>query len=152
MTFIEKKSSFLKRQGGIFKLLGKVSSIVKNEGFSGLMSRYTLYSRNDSNTAVANAENTVIGNEKLLTRIDKVLSGINAKGKGLEIGPSYNPIVLKSAGFDVEILDHATSDELRKKYRELGVPEDKINNIEDVDYLWSGEELDKLTGKSDYYD
>ena len=152
MTFIVKKYSFLKRQGGVFKFLVKVYSIVKNEGVSGLMFRYALSSRNNLNRAVANKEHAVIVNEESLTRFEKVMSGINAKGRGLEIGPSYNPIVLKSAGFDVEILDHATSAELRKKYRELGVPEDKINNIEDVDYLWSGEELDKLTGKSDYYD
>src|SRR5690606_31563971 len=41
-----------------------------------------------------------------LSRNEKVLYGLNSRGKGLEIGPSHNPIAPKVDGFDVEILDH----------------------------------------------
>ncbi len=70
-------------------------------------------------------------------------------GRGLEIGPSYNPIAPKRAGFNVEILDHASASELRSKYAPHRAD---ISLIEEVDYLWKGEPLDELTGKQAYYD
>lgn len=59
-------------------------------------------------------------------------------GIGLEIGPSYNPIAPKSAGFDVRILDHATRADLVRKYREVGLSQAELERIEEVDYVWTG--------------
>lgn len=87
-----------------------------------------------------------------LTKFEKMMFGVNVEGIGLEIGPSHSPLVPKRDGYEVEILDHATAEELHAKYKELGIPEDKLNNIEVVDYVWSGEAMDELTGKRDYYD
>jgi hypothetical protein len=36
--------------------------------------------------------------------------------KGFEIGLSFNPIAPKSEGYDVDVLDLATADELKTKY------------------------------------
>lgn len=87
-----------------------------------------------------------------LTKFDKMTMGINLEGNGLEIGPSHSPMVPKRSGYNIEILDHAAASELKDKYQKLGVPHDLLENIEEVDYIWSGEELNELTGKHDYYD
>ena len=83
-------------------------------------------------------------------RIDRILYSYDIQGVGLEIGPSYNPVAPKKAGYNVEILDHASAEDLREKYKN-DVSLD-IANIEDVDYVWSGQALDELTGKKEYYD
>lgn len=84
-----------------------------------------------------------------MNRMEKTLFQVNQKGYGLEIGPSHNPIASKRAGFNVEILDHASAEELREKYRAHPV---NIDNIEEVDHVWRGEPLDQLVGKSAAYD
>ncbi|MGH9999735.1 MAG: methyltransferase domain-containing protein, partial [Nitrososphaeraceae archaeon] len=84
-----------------------------------------------------------------LNRVDKALHMINHEGLGLEIGPSHNPIAPKKSGFNIEILDHATAEELRKKYKDHPV---HTENIEAVDYVWRGEPLNELIGKQDTYD
>jgi predicted SAM-dependent methyltransferase len=84
-----------------------------------------------------------------LSRNDKILFQCNLRGVGLEIGPSFSPIVSKKNGFNVEILDHANKEELKEKYKNHSV---NIDNIEDVDFVWSGERLEELTGKNNYYD
>ena len=93
-----------------------------------------------------------IKDEVPLSRFDKMTSRINLEGVGLEIGPSHSPILPKCEGYNVEILDHASADELRRKYAQLGIHEDKLKNIEHVDYVWTGGALDELTKKTDYYD
>jgi len=90
-----------------------------------------------------------LGYDLKLTRNEKLLYGLNMAGVGLEVGASYSPIAPKKAGFRVEIIDHADAETLRKKYKEQSVD---INNIEDVDYVWTGEPLNELTGKTDYYE
>lgn len=84
-----------------------------------------------------------------MDRIEKALHMINRKGFGLEIGPSHNPVASKKSGFNVEVLDHATAEELREKYRQHPV---NIENIEAVDYVWRGEPLNELIGKQGAYD
>ncbi len=83
------------------------------------------------------------------SRRDMALDGLSLKGKGLEIGPSINPIAPKSAGYDVEILDHLSASALKEKYLNHGVD---ISVIEEVDYVWSGEKIVDLVGKKNYYD
>lgn len=84
-----------------------------------------------------------------LNRNQKLLMGCDMAGIGLEIGASYSPVAPKKAGYRVEVLDCASEEVLREKYRPHGV---EISNIEKVDYVWSGEPLHELTGKTDYYD
>jgi predicted SAM-dependent methyltransferase len=78
-----------------------------------------------------------------------VLHHIDRKGLGLEIGPSYNPIAPKRAGFNVHVLDHASAPELREKYRSHDVD---VEAIEEVDFVWKGEPLDELVGAGAAYD
>lgn len=84
-----------------------------------------------------------------LSRNERILYGCNLQGVGLEIGASYSPVAPKKAGFKVEVLDHACAKTLREKYQGHNVD---ISNIEEVDYVWSGEPLHELTGKENYYD
>jgi len=84
-----------------------------------------------------------------MNRFEKALHLVDRSGIGLEIGPSHNPIAPKRAGFNVEIVDHATAEELRQKYKGHPVT---LDNIEAVDYVWRGEALTDLTGKKNHYD
>jgi len=74
---------------------------------------------------------------------------IDKQGFGLEIGPSHNPIASKKKGYKVQILDHCTADELRAKYQGHGL---NLDNIEEVDFVWQGQPLPELIGKTQCYD
>ncbi|MCX8035080.1 MAG: methyltransferase domain-containing protein [Candidatus Dojkabacteria bacterium] len=82
-------------------------------------------------------------------RKEKILYSVNKNGLILEIGPSYNPIVPKKEGYNAHILDHASREELINKYKSHNVP---IENIEEVDYVWNGENYTDLIGKTKLYD
>lgn len=84
-----------------------------------------------------------------LTRVEKALAHISKNGFGLEIGPSHNPIAPRGKGFNVQILDHMSSAELKEKYRDHNV---NLDNIEEVDYVWNGQPLPELIGKTACYD
>ena len=84
-----------------------------------------------------------------ISREDKALCQLDKEGLGLEIGPSHNPVAPKKKGFNVHILDHLDTNALRNKYRTHGV---KIENIEDVDFVWNGEPLSELIGQKSHYD
>ena len=83
------------------------------------------------------------------SRENCVFKLIDKGGIGLEIGPSHNPIAPKSSGFNVEIVDHLSAEELKEKYKTHGV---NINNIESVDFVWRGEPLVELIGMVERYD
>lgn len=70
-------------------------------------------------------------------------------GPGLEIGPSFNPLAPKAAGFRVDILDHADAAALRAKYRDAGID---ASRIEAVDFVWHGEPLSETIGRRGGYD
>jgi SAM-dependent methyltransferase len=79
-----------------------------------------------------------------------IRSLFDTSGQGLEIGPSYNPVVPKANGFKIDIIDHATTADLREKYRnEPGVD---VNSIEEIDYIWDGRPLSEVIGKNACYD
>ena len=40
-----------------------------------------------------------------MDRRERILDGLNLRGLGFEIGPSYNPICPKRDGFNVETVD-----------------------------------------------
>ncbi len=69
------------------------------------------------------------------------------EGPGLEIGPSFNPLARNADGFRVDILDHADAPALRAKYRDAGI---RVDNIEDVDFVWRGEPLSEMVGRRDW--
>jgi|SRR5215469_697011 len=71
-------------------------------------------------------------------------------GCGLEIGPSYNPVVTKASGARVEILDHASTEEIRAKYRSVSNVD--TNQIEDVDFVMDGRRMRDVVGKQSAYD
>ena len=49
-------------------------------------------------------------------RIAKLRGSITKEQHGLEIGPSLRPVVPKREGFQVEIVDHLSREELTEKY------------------------------------
>lgn len=84
-----------------------------------------------------------------MTRFEEMTRFLNLDGVGLEIGPSHDPLVPKSSGRNVEILDHMDQAGLIEKYRTHGVD---ISRIEPVDYVWTGGPLTECIGKTGYYD
>lgn len=84
-----------------------------------------------------------------MTREEKLLLHIKKGGVGIEIGASHAPIASKKAGYTVHIIDHATRTELIEKYKDEDV---KLDNIEEVDFVWKGESYAELTGKTNFYD
>ncbi len=70
-------------------------------------------------------------------------------GKGLEVGPSHNPLMPKAEGFDVEILDYLDADGLRRKYAGAGVD---ISAVEEVDYIADGRSMTEVIGERQRYD
>jgi predicted SAM-dependent methyltransferase len=83
------------------------------------------------------------------TRKYKVFHSLDKLGAGLEIGPSHNPIAPKRDGYDVQIVDHASAAVLRDKYKSHGL---NLENIEEVDFVWQGQPLSELIGKTKCYD
>jgi SAM-dependent methyltransferase len=84
-----------------------------------------------------------------MTRDDKIFSAVRRDGLGLEIGPSYNPLAPKKAGFNVETVDHLDRAGLIEKYGPHGVD---VTGIEEVDYVWKGQPLSELIGATARYD
>lgn len=68
-------------------------------------------------------------------RKEYFIKHFSTKDKGLEIGPSHNPIAPKDEGYKVIVVDHADKEGLIKKYKALGI---NTSKIEPVDYVWDG--------------
>lgn len=81
-----------------------------------------------------------------MDRTEILLSMFDPSGFGLEVGPSYNPFLPKSAGFNVETIDHADAATLRRKYA------DNASRIEDVDYISDGRSMAEIIGAAGRYD
>ncbi|MBD9449814.1 methyltransferase domain-containing protein [Rhizobium sp. RHZ01] len=79
-----------------------------------------------------------------------LLSLINHDGFGLEVGPSYSPLLPKSQGYNVETLDYTSAEALRIKYS--GYANVDVSKIEDVDYISDGRGLLDIIGKPENYD
>lgn len=84
-----------------------------------------------------------------MNRKNKILKHIIKDGQGLEIGPCHKPIAPKRKGYNVHIIDHASREQLREKYKSHRV---KIDNIEEVDFVWEGQSYLELTENPKYYD
>lgn len=87
-----------------------------------------------------------------MTRKERLTQGITKEMKGLEIGPSINPVVPKKEGYQVETIDHTDRQGLIDKYLTDENSKDKIHDIEEVDYVWHGGSYLELTNRPDYYD
>jgi 2-polyprenyl-3-methyl-5-hydroxy-6-metoxy-1,4-benzoquinol methylase len=85
-----------------------------------------------------------------MTLRKKIIGSINKTDRGLEIGPSINPVAAKSEGYNVEIVDHCSKAELVEKYKTH--QDVSIHGIEDVDYVWKGESFSDLIRKTKHYD
>jgi hypothetical protein len=85
-------------------------------------------------------------------RRDKAFAHIDLNGRGLEIGASHSPLLPKSSGAHVEIVDHASRTELIEKYRGQGIGSDLIARIEEVDHVWSEGSLADAVGERGAYD
>jgi SAM-dependent methyltransferase len=68
-----------------------------------------------------------------MQRADFLRSLIQTEGTGLEIGPSYNPLLPKRDGYSIRTLDYAGAEELRRKYEHD--PHVDAGAIEEVDYV-----------------
>lgn len=84
------------------------------------------------------------------TRNERILAMVDMDGFGLEVGPSFSPVAPKSQGFRIQSLDHASREELVKKYE--GVAGVDTSRIEEVDFVWRGELLHELVGGTGKYD
>ena len=73
-------------------------------------------------------------------RSRRLLAGLSAEDRLIEIGPSYNPVAAKAAGWDTVVVDHGSRAELVAKYSTA--PEAPTEVIEDVDVVWRGGPLD----------
>ncbi|MEA2927645.1 MAG: hypothetical protein QOG38_73 [Hyphomicrobiales bacterium] len=67
--------------------------------------------------------------------------------RALEIGPSLNPVLPKSAGYNVAVLDHADQAGLVAKYSVYGLD---TRVIEPVDFVWRGGSLAEAVKRSQY--
>jgi predicted SAM-dependent methyltransferase len=124
-------------EAGYLRLNPDVASAVNAGQFKSGLAHYELFGREEGRTCFG------------LSRHEKVMVGLKRDGLGLEIGPSYNPIAPKRQGYNVHILDYLDQKALRDKYADhsqYGV------NIEDVDFVWQGQPLSDLIGKTGVYD
>jgi len=81
-----------------------------------------------------------VGGEQL-DRTARALRGLNLDGRGLELGPSYNPLVPKASGRRIDTVDHAPREELVAKYLSFGLLPEKLDAIDEVDFVWDGGSL-----------
>ena len=85
-----------------------------------------------------------------MSRENFLKSLFDVSGVGLEIGPSHAPLLPKKEGYNIEILDHLSREDLIKKYKNaLSVD---LSNIESVDYVMKDKSLHETVNKSDHYD
>ena len=84
-----------------------------------------------------------------MTRNDSLRALVDSCGFGLEIGPSHAPVFPRAAGFNVETLDHADADELRRKYAAMGVD---TSAIEEVTYVSDGRPIHEIVPRRGEYD
>lgn len=75
---------------------------------------------------------------KSMTRNERIRSQFDQTMRLIEIGPSYNPIVPKSQGWNTIVVDHTTKGELLDKYAPGSLVSEGFDAsvIEEVDIVW----------------
>lgn len=84
------------------------------------------------------------------SRRELLLSLLDTAGRGLEIGASFNPLLPKKDGYNVEVLDHLSAAELVSKYASAGSVD--TSRIEEVDYVSHGASLFEAIGEEGRFD
>lgn len=86
-------------------------------------------------------------NQTMEIRNARILEGIDiSKGKGLEIGPLTSPILRKNEA-NIFYLDHMSTADLKKKYKNEPVT---LEQIVDVDYVLKDNDLVKTVGRGKF--
>ncbi len=75
---------------------------------------------------------------------------VRLESLGLEIGPLTRPTFSRALGFNVQTLDHASTADLREKYRDH--PTINIDAIEEVDWIWPGGAYSDIPGIPQNFD
>jgi SAM-dependent methyltransferase len=78
----------------------------------------------------------MIGGANMPNRVEILRDGIARTDKAIEIGPSFNPLVPKSEGWNSRSIDHLDRNGLIEKYRHD--PSVNPAMIEAVDFVWTG--------------
>jgi hypothetical protein len=76
----------------------------------------------------------------LSDRSRRLLAGLCSADRLIEIGPSYDPVAAKAAGWNTVVVDHASRAGLIAKYAQAAAA--AVDRIEEVDVVWSGGPLD----------
>ena len=92
-----------------------------------------------------------------MDRLRELTKHVTKDKIGIEVGPWHSPIVSKREGYNCLVLDYFPAETLRDKARaDSFVPNERIQNIEEVDLLGSSTEIGDLVrekglaGKIDY--
>lgn len=81
-------------------------------------------------------------------RFSYLLAGLSKSDKGLEIAPYHSPLAPKRDGHNCLVLDVFDSETLRLKgNKDKNVPQERIQDIEKVDFVGSATELEHLIPK-----
>ncbi len=87
---------------------------------------------------------TQLRGKALHNRIELIMSGVEKQNtRGIEIGPSMNPLAPKREGWNTIIVDFADTETLRSIARERTYPNNPqlADAIEEVDLVWQGGSL-----------
>jgi SAM-dependent methyltransferase len=68
-----------------------------------------------------------------MDRARQLLRSLSRDARVIEIGPSFSPLAPKRDGWNTFIIDHASREELIRKYHDQSV-----ERIEEVDFVWTG--------------
>ncbi len=79
-----------------------------------------------------------------LSRTEKIVSHVSREMKILEIGPSANPTLVRTDGWNVFSIDHLNAEGLREKY--YSDPLVDTARIQEVDFVWQSGTLDTAIG------
>jgi hypothetical protein len=77
-----------------------------------------------------------------IPREELLLAGASRDWRILEIGPSHRPAAAKKSGWQTTVIDHASKEELVRKYANDGGVD--VSQIEEVDLIWKGQDLTQL--------
>ncbi|KES24572.1 MULTISPECIES: methyltransferase domain-containing protein [Pseudomonas] len=84
-----------------------------------------------------------------MERKQKITKYLSRDGRGIEIGPWFNPIVPKRDGYATLIIDVFDEETLRQRaISDPNVPAERVRDIEPVDLLGSSSELEALVERA----
>ena len=78
------------------------------------------------------------------SREAKIRGTLTKRSRIIEVGASHAPIVPKSNGWNTTIVDHASREELIKKYAN---ETNLSNKVEEVDFIWQDGDISDIFPK-----